>query len=305
MVRDAGLSYREIDGGQSREIFCPVCNEYGRGITTEAVFQSEQRLKILRASIRRHLATDAHKKALTEKEKERTRSIRRSRVGLSIARTTLQLVREGGSYLQFEERLHSLHLAGLDIGSLNHSRQFIRAFVGSMTVLLDQRISRHLHEVNAITGRKHVFAFMADKVTELHGTGDAVAVMAMSEIGELQAIFRDYLLVKEHTTQTLMTHIYDKTLVQKLKLVPTDIKDQCTGAAFDGQYLHLRCLEVFSRMVVKKAKGAPTTGAEVNSLFEWLLCTWGPAYHMELVADDIRVDREGADVELMVVPWYS
>jgi len=24
MVRDAGLSYREIDGGQSREIFCPV-----------------------------------------------------------------------------------------------------------------------------------------------------------------------------------------------------------------------------------------------------------------------------------------
>jgi hypothetical protein len=26
---------------------------------------------------------------------------------------------------------------------------------------------------------------------------------------------------------------------------------------------------------------------------------------MELVANDIRVDREGVDVELMVVPWYS
>jgi hypothetical protein len=101
MVRDDGLSYREIDGDQSCEIFCHVCDEYGRGITSEAVFQSEQRLKILRASIRRHLATNAHKKALTEKEKERKRSIRRIRVGLSIARTTMQLVREGGSYLQF------------------------------------------------------------------------------------------------------------------------------------------------------------------------------------------------------------
>ncbi len=168
MVKGAGLSYREIDGGQRREIFCPVCNEYGRGITTDAVFRSEQRLKILRASIRRHLATDAHKKALTEKEKERTRILRRNRVGLSIARTALHLVREGGSYLQFEGRRNSLHLAGLDIGSLNHSRQFIRAFVGSMTVVMDQRISRHLKEVDAVTGRKRLFAFMSDKVTELH-----------------------------------------------------------------------------------------------------------------------------------------
>ncbi len=58
-------------------------------------------------------------------------------------------------------------------------------------------------------------------------------------------------------------------------------------------------------MVVEKAKGAATTGAEVNSFVEWLLCTWNPAHRMELVANDIRVDREGVDVELMIVPWYS
>ena len=93
--------------------------------------------------------------------------------------------------MQFEERLHTLHLAGLDIGSLNHSRQFIRAVVGSMPVVMDQRISRHLHEVDAVTSRKRVFAFMADKVTELHRTGDAVAMMVMSHFGELPAIFCD------------------------------------------------------------------------------------------------------------------
>ena len=58
-----------------------------------------------------------------------------------------------------------------------------------VTVVMDQRISKHLHEVDAVTIRKRVFAFLADKVTELHITGDAVAVMTMSEGGELQALF--------------------------------------------------------------------------------------------------------------------
>jgi hypothetical protein len=44
-----------------------------------------------------------------------------------------------------------------------------------MTVVMDRRIEKHLHAVDAITGRKRIFAFMADKVTELHRTADAVA----------------------------------------------------------------------------------------------------------------------------------
>ncbi len=56
-----------------------------------------------------------------------------------------------------------------------------------MTIEMDERISRHLRVVNAVTGRKRVFAFMAGKVTELHLTGDAVALMIMSESGEIQA----------------------------------------------------------------------------------------------------------------------
>ena len=68
-----------------------------------------------------------------------------------------------------------------------------------MTVVMDQRIEKHLHAVYAIIGRKCIFAFMADKVTELHRTGDVVAMMVMSSGGELQAVFVDYLLVTKHT----------------------------------------------------------------------------------------------------------
>jgi len=62
--------------------------------------------------------------------------------------------------------------------------------------------------VDVITGRKRVFAFMADKVTELNRSGDAVALMMMSKKGELQAIFVDYLLVTSHTGEVLMTIIH-------------------------------------------------------------------------------------------------
>jgi hypothetical protein len=99
------------------------------------------------------------------------------------------------NYLQFESKLQSFHLACVDIGSLNHSRECVKAFVGSMTVVLDLRIQRHLHASDAVTGRKRIFSFMADKVMELHITGDAVALMSKSEGGELQAVFVDYLLV--------------------------------------------------------------------------------------------------------------
>ena len=56
---------------------------------------------------------------------------------------------------------------------------------------------------------------MAGKVTELHRTGDAVALMLMTEEGELHAIFIDYLLVTGHTEDALMREIYDNTFLKK------------------------------------------------------------------------------------------
>ena len=120
MVRDYGMAYQENHGGWDRELLCPVCHEYGRGVAAESVLYNQHRVKNIRASIRRHLATYVQRKALARKEKERTRHLRRVRVGLMIARTTLHMVREGNNYIQFEKKLQSLHMASLDIGSLNY-----------------------------------------------------------------------------------------------------------------------------------------------------------------------------------------
>jgi hypothetical protein len=217
---------------------------------------------------------------------------------MNITRTTLQTLREGASYVQFEHKMQSLYLAGVDIGSMNHSKEFIRGFMESMATVMDRRMKDHVRVIDPITGRKRVFAFMADKVTELHWTGDAVVVMIMSAEGGLQDVFADYLLATGHTGEALMGQIYDETLVKKLGLTPAEIREQCTGTAFDGAYFHLNSPDHLAKRIVENAKRSPATRPELRNLKEWLLCTWDPAHRLELVANDIRVDKLGVDVEL-------
>jgi len=142
---------------------------------------------------------------LDKKKWKGMRSIRRQRVGLNIAQTQLHT-------LQFD-KLQSRHLACIDIGTINHSREFIRGFVESMTTVMDRRINEYVRAIDPITGRKRVFAFMADKVTELHRTSDAVALRIMTEKRGLKVVFADYLLVTGHSGEALMGQIYDETFV--------------------------------------------------------------------------------------------
>ncbi len=58
-----------------------------------------------------------------------------------------------------------------------------------MTVVMGRRIERHLHAIDPNTGQNRIFAFMADKISELHKIGDADALMVMSGGRELQAVF--------------------------------------------------------------------------------------------------------------------
>jgi hypothetical protein len=129
--------------------------------------------------------------------------------------------------------------------------------------------------------------------------------MVMSKKGELQAIFVDYLLVTSHTREALMTQIYDNTVVTKLRLSPEEIRQQCTGAAFDGQYFSLKCPEHLARRMVEQTKGGQATRQEIQDSAKWMLCTWDPAHKLELVVNDIRVDNLDLDVGLMSVPLYA
>ena len=121
------MAFRETDD-TGREIHCSVCFQY-RDETGDVTFSVNQRIPELKKSIARHLESNWRKQALEKQERAMLRDVRRSRVGTTIARVALQTVREGCRYLQFEQKMLDLRLASLNIGSLNHSKEFIRMFV--------------------------------------------------------------------------------------------------------------------------------------------------------------------------------
>ncbi len=121
----------------------------------------------------------------------------------------------------------------------------------------------------------------------------------------MQAVLANYLLVTWHTWEALMGQIYDETFINKLSLSPVEIREQCTGAAFDGAYFHLNIPDHIATRIVELAKGAPATRSEIRNLVEWLLCTWDPAHQLELVTNAIRIDKLGVNAKLMSVPWYA
>ena len=87
-----------------------------------------------------------------------------------------------------------------------------------------------IHAVDHVTCRKILFAFDADKVTELHriNIGDAIGILIMAEEEKLKPIFLYYLLVTQHTGHALMRKTYEETFVKKLGLTPEDIRNQRT-----------------------------------------------------------------------------
>ena len=100
---------------------------------------------------------------------------------------------------------------------------------------------------------------MADKGKELHRTGYAIALMIVSEEGNLHDVFADYFLVKGHTREALMGQIYDETFINKLGLSKAEIREHCTGAEFHGAYFHLNRPDYLAKRIVDQAKGTHVT----------------------------------------------
>ncbi len=134
--------------------------------------------------------------------------------------------------------------------------------------MMDKRIRDHIRAIDPLTSRKRVFAFMADKVTEMHRSGDAVALLIITEEGELKTVLANYLLVIGHIGEALMGRIYDDNFVNKLGLNLAKIREQCTGAAFDGAYFHLNNPHHLAKHIVENANGSQGTRSEIRNLNE-------------------------------------
>ena len=161
-----GLAARRMDEDDDDERVMLVCEPCAgqRGLLAgknqAGVFSGQQPLPNLRKAVDTHIRSRAHRRCLDNAEAEKAQEKRRHNAGMNVGRAVYYGITEAASYLAFERLLLLLHVCGVFIGTLNHSRKFAATYVTDLHAAMSARLKKWLNEPQAVTGgRKRTVAF--------------------------------------------------------------------------------------------------------------------------------------------------
>jgi hypothetical protein len=145
--------------------------------------------------------------------------------------------------------LATAQLEGVEVGTLNHSAAFARAFVHSMHAAIVSGIESLLKSPDPATGMLPAFALVADKATCGRHTGQMVGLVVMIR-GVKTALLlgidvvRAALVEGESTSlapgsgRNLAYQLIGAIMGGKpLRLSEDNVREQLTSFGFDGQYM--------------------------------------------------------------------
>eukprot|EP00918_Siedleckia_nematoides_P057077 GHVU01124525.1.p1 GENE.GHVU01124525.1~~GHVU01124525.1.p1 ORF type:complete len:474 (+),score=47.61 GHVU01124525.1:520-1941(+) len=281
---------------ESRQLRCRVCARHGAvrftaGGNAEGVFNVDQRLGVLKRAVLRHLTQAGHQGAVKKAAQIKASEKRLRAQGMSNGRVIYFILKEGHSYASYERAVHLMALCGVNVGTLNHSRNFCHDFGRALGGVILERIKRFLDTVSEVTGRKPSISLNADKMTNLRRTTQAVGAVLLVQ-GEVQCILLASAVVHElhGDAAGLATMVVDAAL----KVLPlSELIKRLSGLAFDGQYI---CQGVPD--AIRKIGGSVPLSAD------WVTSRWDRAHMVELGVNDCREDKCGTEV-LETVAWFG
>ena len=257
----------------------------------------------LKGNIKRHFKKDVHienLKRFKEQENESTLlKLRNKNIGMRIARICYDIYQTGASERSYEKEILKCSLNDVDIGDLNHSRNFARNYRPFVAKEILKRSKIFFCSRLDQTGFRPPLNIVADKGTNVHRTRQFTAVITVVPNSEnlINPIYIGQPVVKVHNGSGIATSI-------KESLNAFDINgSQIEGGSFDGQYLHLSVPEVLENIYELEPSfkctldflhksGTVDVHIRKNSNFEWLLkiqttCkeiyikfNWGKNYEM-------------------------
>lgn len=202
----------------------------------------------------------------------------RRATGMALARGVYFNIKEAGPYAAYPRLVQLLSLAGVDVGTLNHSKDFAVNVMGCIHEEISAKIAKHLATPDPVlNGKKPPFAACADKMTALHQTTQVVACIFMCE-GVLIAMLLSNLVAYTGGDSGNAAGIAAR-LVEGLSAYFSleDIAERCTSLAVDGAYIH---------------SGVPRALRETLKLDDdsahWLYGRWDVAHKLELAIGDVR-----------------
>lgn len=231
----------------------------------------------LKTRIIEHIDSQTHRNAQLAREEasaeQKKKSDRNMKVGMVLARTAYKIVKLGQSYANFETEVSLLHMNGVDVGDINHSRKFASQIVSAIFDVAVTKVKQVIRSELPTTGRPRPVGLLADKLTKKHRTGHIVGIvlpMPEREVGQdfLVPLYLDMPIVKEHSGRALAEQII--AVIQDFGVSP----QQVNGGSFDGQYFSLKVPEHIHELL--------------NISPDWCTFIWDIAHRLNLADHDIR-----------------
>eukprot|EP00918_Siedleckia_nematoides_P063266 GHVU01137778.1.p1 GENE.GHVU01137778.1~~GHVU01137778.1.p1 ORF type:complete len:619 (+),score=38.48 GHVU01137778.1:1171-3027(+) len=291
LVKNCGLTHRPDAG----VVECAACVKWSSSRTTPGEtgiagqFKTAQDLNHLRTSIARHLAQDSHKNAVEKDARMRQRERNLKHQGMANGRAVYLNVKEARPFVSYERLILMLELSGVDVGTINHGRNFAKGLVTALRNVIMDRIRTYLDTPSPAIGmRKPAVAVAADKSTHLRRTTQLVTATVMVN-GAMECVMVDRHVVPPHRTdgQGVGGLVVESTLA----LMPlSELRQRVAAFAFDGQYVKDNV-----GLTLRRAYGGTP---------RWLTIRWDSAHKVELVLEDLLLDRQGSE-ELDTVAWLG
>ena len=227
---------------QKEAFMCGVCDDSAGNysVTLEEDFEGKKQSREfinLKKSLKRHLNIKKHINNVNKEEvKEKMQKklvAREKKISLVLGDVAYFLLKQGRPYTDFPVHVNLLSRAGVDVGDLNHSFQFVRHWSPMCAEVVDKRMTTFFHTVMPQTGLRPVAKVVADKGTWKHESRMLCGLVTVVPDSEepLQAFFISSKACPEGSgeAQTRSILCVKKYLVEKY---------QYLGLAADGATLY-------------------------------------------------------------------
>lgn len=221
-----------------------------------------------------HLKSSAHKwcfnfsEALEIKEKEINEE--HEKIGLRVGRTAYTAIKEGKGSKFFERLLSLNELNNVDIGELNHSREFFREFRKNIFFTMKSKIIDFLSTKNPVTNQLPLVSITADKITKLHRTFQITCLITIVDGVQTCIIIDISPCATSHKGDALA-----KKIKSALDNFHIKLESQLNGMSFDGQYFD-----------ISVDKQLHSFCSDIDH--EFFLPIWDIAHRLQLVLKDAR-----------------
>ena len=223
------------------KVMCSVCNMKVAGFSSEEVSMSgkvqSQGFRNLKSSLKKHLTQPIHTGALKESsasDKLEEKTIGRERkIGLVLGHVAFYLIKQGRPNSDFTTLVNILSAAGLDVGDLNHSSEFVANWGPVCASVIEMKLKRFLGTPLLQTGHRPPVKGVADKATWQHNTRMLCGlVTVVPDSSQLLQAFLTGTEVCSGSTGDDMTESLVKVWKQFI------VGSQYNGLAADGATLH-------------------------------------------------------------------